>query len=70
MYDDIKLSGWKVKMCYISCQASLGKLNNQEMSSLYWTVLKKEKKRENCNFPLLSCSISTKNMQEIHNSCV
>lgn len=28
-------------MCYISCQASLEKLNNKEMSSSYWTFLKK-----------------------------
>lgn len=52
MYDDIRLSGWKAKMCYISCQASHGKLNKQEMSSSYRTVLKK--RIQNYNFPSVS----------------
>lgn len=57
-------------MCNISCQTSFKELNNQEMSSSYWTVVKREreKKIQICNFPpqsfVLKCLASEENVED------
>lgn len=61
MHDDIRLSGWKAKMGYMSCcQSLLRMLSNQEMSSC---VLKEK----NCNLPSLEDQRPSRNIHGIYN---